>query len=178
MARLPVLDRRARRRRHVVRIVFVCLGNICRSPTAEGVMRHAAARAGVDVTLDSAGTGNWHVGEPPDPRTIRAAKQRGYALDDLRGRQFGIQDFHDFDLIVAMDRSNLDAITRLAKQCPGPVPPIRMLRSFDPTSDPDADVPDPYSGGARGFEEVLEICERACAGLLDHVRAQRASVGS
>jgi protein-tyrosine phosphatase len=157
-----------------VRIVFVCLGNICRSPTAEGVMRHLAARAGVDVVLDSAGTGNWHVGEPPDPRTVRAAKQRGYELEHLRGRQFGMQDFSDFDLIVAMDRANLDAITRLAKLCSGPVPPIRMLRSFDSTSDHDADVPDPYSGGARGFEDVLDICERACAGLIDHLRAKTA----
>jgi protein-tyrosine phosphatase len=157
-----------------VRIVFVCLGNICRSPTAEGVMRHAAARAGVAVTLDSAGTGNWHVGEPPDPRTVRAAKQRGYELEHLRGRQFGVQDFSDFDLIVAMDRANHDAITRLAKTCSVPVPPIRMLRSFDPTSDHDADVPDPYAGGARGFEDVLDICERACAGLVEHLLAESA----
>jgi protein-tyrosine phosphatase len=161
-----------------VRIVFVCLGNICRSPTAEGVMRQLAARAGIDVVLDSAGTGSWHVGEPPDPRTVRAANKRGYELEHLRGRQFGLQDFRDFDLIVAMDRSNLDAITRLSALCSGPVPPIRMLRSFDPTSDLDADAPDPYSGGARGFEDVLDICERACAGLIDHVRAQRANVKS
>jgi protein-tyrosine phosphatase len=161
-----------------VRIIFVCLGNICRSPTAEGVMRHLANQAGLDVVLDSAGTGSWHVGEPPDPRTVRAAKKRGYELDHLRGRQFGLQDFTAFDLIVPMDRSNLDAITRLANLCSGPVPPIRMMRSFDPTSNRDADVPDPYSGGARGFDEVLDICERACAGLIDHVRALRASVPS
>lgn len=141
-------------------------------------MRCLAEQAGVDVALDSAGTGSWHVGERPDPRTIRAAKQRGYMLDHLRGRQFGMQDFSDFDLIVAMDRANYDAITRLATMCSGPVPPIRMLRSFDPTSDHGADVPDPYSGGAGGFEDVLDICERACAGLLDHVRTQRASVSS
>ena len=137
-------------------------------------MRHLAGKAGVDVVLDSAGTGNWHVGEPPDPRTVRAAKKRGYELDHLRGRQFGMQDFRDFDLIVAMDRSNLDAITRLSALCSATVPPIRMLRSFDPTADHDADVPDPYSGGARGFEDVLDICERACAGLIDHLLAAAA----
>jgi protein-tyrosine phosphatase len=154
-----------------VRIVFVCLGNICRSPTAEGVMRHALERAGLGhVTLDSAGTGHWHVGEPPDPRTTRAAAKRGYDLSELRARQFTAQDFADFDLVVAMDRQNLAAIERLAKSCAGPVPPIRLLRSFDPTAAEHAEVPDPYAGGASGFEDVLDICERACAGLVEHVK--------
>jgi protein-tyrosine phosphatase len=156
-----------------MRIVFVCLGNICRSPTAEGVMRHAIERAGLagQVTLDSAGTGGWHVGEPPDPRTCRAAAKRGYDLDGLRARQFTRQDFASFDLVVAMDRQNLAAIERLATTCSGPMPQIRLMRSFDPTAERGAEVPDPYSGGARGFEEVLDICERACAGLVEHVRA-------
>jgi low molecular weight protein-tyrosine phosphatase len=160
-----------------VRIVFVCLGNICRSPTAEGVMRHAIEAAGLGdrVTLDSAGTGSWHVGEPPDPRSRRAAKKRGYDLEPLRARQFGIQDFADFDLVVAMDRQNLAAIERLAAACPGPLPEIRLMRSFDPSAPAGAEVPDPYSGGATGFEEVLDICERACAGLVEHVRASRAA---
>jgi protein-tyrosine phosphatase len=153
-----------------VRIVFVCLGNICRSPTAEGVMRAQLERAGItEVELDSAGTGAWHVGEPPDPRSRRAAKQRGYDLEALRARQFTIKDFGEFDLIVAMDRQNLAQIERLAKMAKV-VPPIRLMRSFDPTAEPGAEVPDPYSGDSLGFEDVLDICERACEGILDHVR--------
>jgi len=162
-----------------VKIVFVCLGNICRSPTAEGVMRAALDRAGVtDVELDSAGTGAWHVGEPPDPRSRRAAKQRGYDLESLRARQFTMKDFGAFDLVVAMDRQNLAQIERLAKQCSAPVPPIRLMRSFDPTAEPGAEVPDPYAGDGRGFEDVLDICERACEGILDHVRTVRATIRS
>ncbi|MEO6775115.1 MAG: low molecular weight protein-tyrosine-phosphatase [Kofleriaceae bacterium] len=160
-----------------MRIVFVCLGNICRSPTAEGVMRHAieAAGLGAHTVLDSAGTGAWHVGEPPDPRSRRAAGKRGYDLELLRARQFVVQDFAAFDLVVAMDRQNLADLERLAATCSGPLPPIRLLRSFDPSAPPGAEVPDPYSGGATGFEEVLDICERACAGLVEHVQASRAS---
>ena len=167
LARLPVLDRRPRQRRRVTRIVFVCLGNICRSPTAEGVMRHLAERAGRshELTLDSAGTGDWHIGEPPDPRTARAAKQRGYDLSKLRARQFTRKDFGDFDLVLAMDRSNLANIEHLAKNLVH-VPPIKLFRSFDPSAPHGAEVPDPYSGGAQGFEDVLDICERACEGLL------------
>ena len=155
-----------------MRIVFVCLGNICRSPTAEGVMRHAIEAVGLAdrVTLHSAGTGAWHVGEPPDPRSRRAAKKRGYDLEPLRARQFAVQDFADFDLVIAMDRQNLAAIERLAAMHEGPLPEIRLMRSFDPSAPPGAEVPDPYAGGATGFEEVLDICERACAGLVDHVR--------
>jgi protein-tyrosine phosphatase len=150
-----------------VRLVFVCLGNICRSPTAEGVMRHVVERAGLAAmyTLDSAGTGAWHVGEPPDPRTVRAAKQRGYDLSQLRARQFTRKDFDAFDLVLAMDRSNLATVERMANGIAG-VPPIVLFRSFDPSAPPGAEVPDPYSGGPQGFEEVLEMCERACAGLL------------
>ncbi len=130
-------------------------------------MRHMVERAGLSATytLDSAGTGAWHVGEHPDPRTVRAAKQRGYDLAQLRARQFTREDFGDFDLVLAMDRSNLAAIERMAKGI-AEVPPIVLFRSFDPSAPPGAEVPDPYSGGPKGFEEVLEMCERACAGLL------------
>ncbi len=153
-----------------MRIVFVCLGNICRSPTAEGVMRHVVERAGLakKYTLDSAGTGDWHLGEPPDPRTVRAAKQRGYDLSRLRGRQFTRKDFGEFDLVLAMDRSNLANLEQLAMGL-SKVPPIKLFRSFDPSAPAGAEVPDPYSGGAAGFEDVLDICERACEGLLLHV---------
>jgi protein-tyrosine phosphatase len=158
-----------------MRIVFVCLGNICRSPTAEGVMRHLVERAGLasTITLDSAGTGAWHVGQPPDPRTTHAAATRGYDLSKLRARQFTPQDFAEFDLVLAMDRQNLANLERLAQRSAARVPPIKLFRSFDPSAAAGAEVPDPYSGGPSGFEEVLDICERACAGLLDHARATR-----
>jgi low molecular weight protein-tyrosine phosphatase len=157
-----------------VRICFVCLGNICRSPTAEGVMRGLVREGGLAdrVTLDSAGTGSWHVGEPPDPRTQEAAARRGYDLGDLRARQFLAADFDRFDLVLAMDRQNLADLHRLARVHDGDLPDIRLLRSFDPTARGDAEVLDPYAGGRQGFENVLDICERACRGLLDHVRGQ------
>jgi protein-tyrosine phosphatase len=153
-----------------VRICFVCLGNICRSPTAEGVFRHLAAEAKIDgkLTIDSAGTGAWHVGELPDSRSRAAARRRGYDLTH-RARKLVTTDFENFDLILAMDRDNYDTIQRLARGRTQ-LPMIRMLRSFDPSAPVDAEVPDPYSGEDDGFEEVLDICERACRGLLDHVR--------
>jgi protein-tyrosine phosphatase len=153
-----------------MRIVFVCLGNICRSPTAEGVFRKLADDAGVEskLTIDSAGTGAWHVGELPDSRSRAAASRRGYDLSH-RARRLIAADFDKFDLILAMDRDNYDTIQRLARGRTQ-LPSIRMLRSFDPSAPVDAEVPDPYSGEDDGFEEVLDICERACRGLLDHVR--------
>lgn len=167
-----------------VRICFVCLGNICRSPSAEGVMAKLVADAGLAgaIELDSAGTGGWHVGDPPDERAIAAAGRRGIDLRHLRGRQVHAGDFAWFDLLVAMDRRNLGDLHDLA-----PDPELRpravLLRSFDPASsrgpggrpaDPDRgelDVPDPYYGGPDGFDHVLDLLEAACTGLLDHVRA-------
>jgi len=153
-----------------VKICFVCMGNICRSPTAEGVMRKLVGDAGLAgrVTLDSAGTGDWHVGEMPDPRSAGAAARRGYPLEH-RARHFKPGDFDRFDLVLAMDLDNLAYLQRLAR---GRVhaPTIRLLRSFEPGADDDAEVPDPYGGGGDDFELVLDICERACRGLLDHVR--------
>ncbi len=155
-----------------MRICFVCLGNICRSPTAEGVMRALADEAGLadQVVLDSAGTGAWHVGELPDPRARAAAKKRGYELLH-RARKFTAQDFDRFDLVIAMDRDNYNNLTRLARGRTH-VPAIRLLRSFDATADEGAEVPDPYAGDDDGFERVLDICERACRGLVQHVRAR------
>jgi protein-tyrosine phosphatase len=155
-----------------MRICFVCLGNICRSPTAEGVFRRLVVDARIDaqLTIDSAGTGAWHVGELPDPRSREAATRRGYDLTH-RARKFTSDDFDKFDLVLAMDRDNYDSLQRLARGRTH-VPMIRLLRSFDDSAPADAEVPDPYSGEVDGFEDVLDICERACRGLLDHVRSR------
>ncbi len=157
-----------------MRICFVCLGNICRSPTAEAVMRELVRDAGLAgrVVLDSAGTGDWHAGELPDPRSRAAATKRGLAMDH-RARQFVAADFERFDLIVAMDRDNLADLQRMAR---GRVePPIRLLRSFEAGAPDDAEVPDPYGGLGDDFDLVLDICERACAGLLAYVREHAAA---
>ncbi len=160
-----------------MRLCFVCLGNICRSPTAEGVMRRLLDDAGLSqrTTIDSAGTGDWHVGELPDRRTVEAAARRGVALTH-RARVFVPADFDRFDLVLAMDASNLANLERMS---PGAVArgALRLLRSFDPAAAPGAEVPDPYYGGARGFEDVLDICEAAGRGLLAHVRAALAAGG-
>ena len=151
-----------------MRICFVCLGNICRSPTAEGVMRVLAERAGrTDLVLDSAGTGAWHVGELPDPRTREAARARGIDLVH-RARQFVRADLERFDLVLAMDAANLRTVRAMLRD--RRTPSIHLLRSFDPTALDGAEVPDPYAGGPAGFEEVLDQCERACAGLLASLR--------
>ena len=130
-------------------------------------MRRLADDAKVAVTLDSAGTGGWHAGELPDPRSREAAKRRGYDLTH-RARQFVAADFDRFDLIVAMDRDNLAHLQRLARG--RALPPIKLLRSWEPGVHPE-DVPDPYSSEHEAFDHVLDICERACRGLLDHIRA-------
>ena len=154
-----------------MRICFVCLGNICRSPTAHGVMERLVEQAGLSraIAIDSAGTGAYHVGELPDERSRAAARRRGISLTH-RARQFTADDFDRFDLVVAMDGQNLRNLQRLAG--PRKQPVIALLRSFDPTAERDAEVPDPWAGGPEGFEEVLDQCERACAGLLEHVREQ------
>lgn len=157
-----------------VSVCFVCLGNICRSPTAEGVFRKLVLDAGLDrhVDIDSAGTGSWHVGERADPRSRAAAARRGYDLAS-RARQVSVDDFRRFDYLLAMDGTNLEeleAIGRSLLRSGGPAPHVSLLRDFDPTAGAGAVVPDPYYGGERGFEDVLDICERACRGLLDHIQ--------
>jgi protein-tyrosine phosphatase len=157
-----------------MRICFVCMGNICRSPTAEGVMARLLAESGLAdrVVIDSAGTGGWHAGELPDPRTRAAARRRGIELDH-RARQFTRTDLDRFDLVLAMDEDNLRHLQRLVGDRARPE--VRLLRSFDREAPPDAEVPDPYyTGGDDGFEEVLDQCERACEGLLAHLRRQLA----
>jgi protein-tyrosine phosphatase len=151
-----------------VRILFVCLGNICRSPTAEGVLRALAAREApeLDLVVDSAGTAGYHVGEPPDRRTQEAAARRGYELGTLRARVVEPADFERFDLILAMDRENLKVLRRRAPQQAHER--LRLLLEFAPDAMP-ADVPDPYYGGPNGFEEVLDLVEVAARGLLAHL---------
>jgi protein-tyrosine phosphatase len=154
-----------------VRILFVCMGNICRSPTAEGVMRRLIEDAGLAgrVEVESAGTGAWHAGEPPDARATVAAGRRGVTLEGA-ARQVRASDFRRFDLLVALDRSNL---RELLAQAPDEeaAEKVRLLREFDPAAAGDLDVPDPYYGGDRGFETVLDMVEAACRGLLEDLRA-------
>jgi protein-tyrosine phosphatase len=147
------------------------MGNICRSPTAEGVMIDLVRKAGLEdqITIDSAGTGPWHVGELPDSRARAAAKKRGLDLSS-RGRQLSKEDFDRFDLIVVMDDVNLRHVRIMAGK--RTTPEIRLLRSFDPASPENANVPDPYAGDADGFEHVLDLCERACRGLLEYVKTK------
>jgi protein-tyrosine phosphatase len=154
-----------------MRILFVCMGNICRSPTAEGVMRRLISDAGLDdrVEIESAGTGGWHAGEPPDRRATLAARRRGIALEGA-ARQIRAADFRDFDLVIALDRANLRELLAMAPD-EDAAEKIRLLREFDPRAAGDLDVPDPYYGGDRGFETVLDMVEAACRGLLDELRA-------
>lgn len=153
-----------------MRILFVCLGNICRSPTAEGVLRTLAAREAPDLALevDSAGTAGYHVGESPDPRTRQAAARRGYDLTALRARIVEPGDFERFDLILAMDRENLSVLRRRAPA--GSRERLRLFLEFAPHGAASEDVPDPYYGGPNGFEEVLDLVEAAARGLLAHLR--------
>ena len=125
------------------------------------------AGLGDQIALDSAGTGDWHVGEPADPRTRAAAAKRGIAIPH-RARHFVAADLERFDLLVAMDTANLTAIRGMLGR--RPAPELRLLRSFEPGAPDGAEVPDPFSGGPAGFDHVLDLCERACRGLLQHVR--------
>jgi len=152
-------------------ILFVCLGNICRSPLAEGLFVHLAQRRGVDgLTVDSAGTGHWHVGERPDRRAQATADRYGIALPSVARQVDPGSDFARFGLIVPMDASNHRDLLRLG--CPAGR--LRRMRAFDPAHahDPDnaPDVPDPYWGGEGGFDEVYHMLTRACEGLLDTLR--------
>ena len=141
-------------------ILFVCTGNICRSPTAEGVLRHLAAKKGLELRIESAGLGDWHVGQPPDERAQNHARTRGYDLSAQRARQVTLRDFEEFDLILAMDRGHLRALQRMA-----PAQHHAKIRLFAPESD----VPDPYYGGAEGFERVLDLVEKRCRALLQEI---------
>ena len=150
-------------------VLFVCMGNICRSPSAEGVFRKLVQEHALDqhIDIDSAGTHAYHIGEPPDQRSQAAARQRNIDLSGIRGRQFSRDDFHRFDYVLAMDKSNLSDI-RALHQGDGKAEIALFLeyaRQY-----PDTEVPDPYYGGARGFEQVLDLIEDASTGLLEHIK--------
>jgi protein-tyrosine phosphatase len=158
-----------------LRIVFVCLGNICRSPMAEVVMQSLVDEAdlGNRVEVSSAGTGDWHVGERADPRTLEILAARGYDGSRHRARQFEADWFDRHDLVVALDSRNLDDLRRLAP--PDRRDDVRLLRSYvdgSASSAADIDVPDPYYGGPDGFGNALTMVEQACRGLLDDLRAR------
>lgn len=151
-----------------VKILFVCTGNICRSPTAHGVFRHLVREAGYAtmIYIDSAGTHAYHVGEPPDERAEETARARGIDISDLRARLAGSEDFRLFDLILAMDQDNFHCLTRI---CPaGMETKLQLFMDFAPQFKR-REVPDPYYGGQRGFDQVLDMVEAAARGLLDHV---------
>lgn len=163
----------------MARVLFVCLGNICRSPTAEAAMARLVEAAGLTdaIELDSAGTGAWHVGERPDARATEAAAARGIAMRGL-ARQVRVEDFERFDLLLAMDAENQRALRALAPDAAAAAK-VRLLREFDPAAASGGagdgarslDVPDPYYGGPDGFDRVLDLVEAACAGLLAQLRA-------
>ena len=152
-------------------MLFVCTGNICRSPTAEGIALHLIKQMGLSdlIEVDSAGINGFHAGEPPDPRACKAAAERGYDLSALRARKLEFADFQRFDLILAMDEGHLD---RMMRECP-PVYRAKLdlfmhyvvEREFD-------EVPDPYYGGTAGFTVVLDLCERGVRGILETLRAE------
>lgn len=153
-----------------MRVLFVCMGNICRSPTAEGVFRHRLLQAGLHerVTVDSAGTGDWHVGKTPDSRTRQAALSRGYDLSAQRARQVEAADFQRFDLILAMDQSNLRNLKALRPA--GARADLDLyLRRYELALD---EVPDPYYGGEEGFEQVLDLIEQASDALLNEIKGR------
>jgi protein-tyrosine phosphatase len=156
----------------MVRVLFVCLGNICRSPTADGVFRRFVEDAGLShaIECESAGTHAYHVGEGADPRSSRAAKRRGYDLSKHRGRRICASDFADFDYVLAMDRDNLRHLEAASASAgPSKRAKVGLFLAFAPAA-PLTEVPDPYARGDEGFEQVLDLIESACEGLLDHIR--------
>jgi protein-tyrosine phosphatase len=155
----------------MVKILFVCMGNICRSPTAEGVFRHKVIEAGLDdqIHIDSAGTIAYHVGHPPDPRAQSAALNRGIDLSSQRARRVSSRDFEAFDFVIAMDSDNHYELETICP--PGREDRLHMFLKFARNSS-ETDVPDPYYGGNNGFEIVLDMIEDASEGLLMHLREQ------
>lgn len=155
------------------RILFVCLGNICRSPLAESIFRHLARERGVEhlFEIDSAGTSGYHEGAPPDRRSVATARARGVEVTG-RSRPILSDDLHSWDYVIVMDAENRAHVDEMVAATGG-VARVHRLREWDPDAG-DGDVPDPYYGGARGFEDVHDIVERSCAALLDHLLASEA----
>ena len=154
-----------------MRILFVCMGNICRSPTAEGVFRHLlTAQPDLLIEVDSAGTHDYHVGAPPDARSVAAARRRGIDLSGLRARMISAEDFERFDLILAMDEQNLRELQHRAR--PEQHRRLRLMMDYAPEAGRSV-VPDPYYGGSQGFEEVLDLLEEAANGLIRELRGTR-----
>ena len=153
------------------KVLFVCLGNICRSPAAEGVMMHKLREKGLtgDYQIDSAGTSSYHIGEPPDSRMTFAARQRGIELNS-QARRFLENDFDEFDHILVMDHENLEDVSLLGGG--DELKKVNLLREFDPASNGDLNVPDPYFGGAQGFDDVLDILDRSVENLIDFLERQ------
>ncbi|MEQ8508093.1 MAG: low molecular weight protein-tyrosine-phosphatase [Rhodospirillaceae bacterium] len=152
-----------------VGVLFVCTGNICRSPTAEGVFRHLVVAAGLtkEINVDSAGTEGFHIGEPPDARAVAAAKARGYDMSGQAARRVSEQDFHRFDVVVAMDKGHLRHLTAMA---PGDTyERVKLFMSYAPGAKTD-DVPDPYYGEEAGFDTVLDLIESGSKGLLEAIQ--------
>jgi protein-tyrosine phosphatase len=149
-----------------MRVLTVCLGNICRSPTAEAAILQAAAEQDLTIEVESAGTGDWHIGELPDRRMRDAAGSVGLSLAS-RARQVEAEDLRRFDLVLAMDRDNLRVLESLRDD--DPTARIELFRHWDPLADGDLEVPDPYYGGPRGFDEVVEICRRTAAALVEEL---------
>ena len=148
-------------------ILFVCTGNICRSPTAEGVLRHKAAEAGLALEIDSAGLAHYHIGDPPDGRAIRQAAAQGYDLSEQRARAVAPDDFERFDLLLGMDRGHVSGLGRMAPA--GRAERVRLFLDFAPGLE-GRDVPDPYYGGPEDYALALDLIERGVEGLLRHLQ--------
>lgn len=152
-----------------VSVLFVCLGNICRSPTAHGIFRHLVKNAGLEevIEVDSAGTAAFHVGKSPDTRSTLLAKERGIEMSDLRARQVDLGDFYQYDYVLAMDEANLFNLKEMA--LPEHYDQIKLFLEFSRDYD-EKEVPDPYYGGAQGFDHVFDLVDSASRGLLEHIK--------
>ncbi|MCM0611755.1 low molecular weight phosphotyrosine protein phosphatase [Marinobacter sediminum] len=155
-----------------VKVLFVCLGNICRSPSAEGIFRSLVERSGLEdrIEIDSCGTGHWHIGKTPDPRAVEAASKRGIDISDLRARQIEADDLDNFDYVLVMDRENLADVKELWRQNGGAQPTLFL----DYGRSGHQEVPDPYYGGDAGFELVLDLIHEAGEGLLADIQERLA----
>ena len=152
-----------------MKVLMVCLGNICRSPLADGLLRHKVKRDGIVATVDSAGTANYHVGGPPDERMTETAMNNGIDLSSLRARQFGVSDFDRFDLIYVMDQSNYSNVTRLARN-EKDINKVKLILLELGESERISEVPDPYYGGQAGFDHVFDLLDRATDVIIEKLK--------